>query len=119
MTGPSEEQLPGLTVHEVGKQVAAAYRTGLADGKRNSEADRAALAARLAEVEGERDAARAAVGRVEDYVTTVERIHAAYRHLVMDTDEDRERHARLVDVADRALAQARAALRGEAGEGRS
>ena len=110
-------------------------------------ADRAALAARLAEVErnldwfgereakvhrlytetrhraeqaeAERDDARSALGRVEDYVTTVERIHNAYRHLVMDTDEDRERHARLIDVADRALALSRAALRGEAGEGRA
>lgn len=55
-------------------------------------------------------AAEARAERAREYVKMVAKIHEAYRHLVMDTDEDRATHARLVEVADKSLALARAAL---------
>lgn len=44
---------------------------------------------------------------VATYIEAVAKIHEAYRHLVMDTPEDQEHHARLIGIADRALAAAR------------
>lgn len=62
------------------------------------------------DVNERREQAEARVAAVEGYVSAVSKIHAAYRNLVMDTPDDRALHARLIEVADRALSGARAAL---------
>lgn len=57
-----------------------------------------------------REAVEAALGPVSRYVELVARVHEVYRHLVMDTEEDRAIHARHIETADKALALARAAI---------
>lgn len=54
--------------------------------------------------------ALARLSKASKYVDLVATVHDTYRHLVMDSDADREIHRRQIEVADRALALARGGL---------